>query len=139
MWLFKSKKQATPVQISPVPMPEKEEIELIPEELPPLEGSMPVSTIQVPSKGPVFPEIPEEREMKVEIIKDKFIKTAVFNDTTAGINSIQTDFANMDFEIARVVQLKSERDGKIDALQDTLEEIGKKLMHIEQTIFGGAQ
>jgi hypothetical protein len=141
MWTFR-KKEAQDMNMQ-VPKPKNsDEIELIPEELPELETKQ--NSFVEPAEGALFPEIPEERVLKTSkplAIKkgpiEKFIKTETHNNIFSQISEIMTDFDNMDFEISRVIDIKDQRNTKIDNLQDSLEDVSKKLMSIDNTLFGG--
>ncbi len=69
--------------------------------------------------------------------QDKFISTETHNAVLASINSIGSAFGNMDDEIGQTMTLQRTRNERIDNLQSTLEDASKKLMIIDQTLFGG--
>lgn len=161
MWPFKKKKLVLPeLPSQAIPIPKKEEeIELlaedVPAELPALKAMpKPISKAPIPKTAPPtlppmkpLPNLPvQEKEIAVEkpvsmpievIEKHGFIDMEKYKEIMMEINSTAIDFDNIEFEVGRVIELKDERNEKIDDLQDNLEEIGKKLMDIENTLFGG--
>ena len=142
MWLFKKKKN---LELSSNPEEEitllPEEGSFVPEELPELEISGKEELVKMPVKE--MPSIAMPKLQKpamrttTEEIMDRFMKMDRFKGMVSEINNINVDFSSIEGGIARVVELKTQRNDKIDNLQNTLEDIGKKLMLIESTLFGG--
>jgi len=145
MWPF-SKQKPKVLGLPPLPGSKKEEeITLlpeegfIPEELPQLEPKPGEKVEGEKYEGPVFPTVPEEEPEKVvkaEIVQ-KFVRTDRYKNVISEINNMNADFDTINFEVAKIVELKNERNGKIDSLQNTLEETSKKLMYVENILFGG--
>ena len=148
------KKEATVASTSSKAMFD-DEIDLIPEripdELPPLEMtlkaiSMPMKNMTSLSKEmPLFPEIPQEQMevvSKQQVIRriestNKFIEQQQFKSIISGLTQVTYDFDNVDIEIEKAMELKEMKYEKMDGLQSTLEEVSKKLMQIDATLFGG--
>ena len=102
--------------------------------------------MELPTEGPTFPEIPEElhEEPKQEMpiiekipSEDKFLRADNFKHIASEISSINIDFDNINLEISKTSEIREARNTKTDSLQNTLEEVGKKLMYVEKTLFGG--
>jgi hypothetical protein len=150
MWLFK-KKEASKIELPPLPglQPQKsDEIELlpeeemVPEELPPLEVKMQMPSQESrPQPIQITMPVAEQRAVRAqkptrELIQ-RFLKTDDFQSVVLELNGISNDFDTMDYEIERIVELKTIRNQKIDGLQSTLEDVSKKLIFVENTLFGG--
>lgn len=152
MWPFKSKKIET-LQLPPLPSKFDNDVsslpelpEEIPEEIPPLEelnANKALVQQTSPDVGAEFPEIPAmpENVVKKERFaipsKDKFIMMDRYKELLTQLVSTNEEFHSIDSEFSRVIKLKEEKDSKIDALQNSLEETGKKMMFMENTLFGG--
>ncbi|MBN2421331.1 hypothetical protein JXB27_03575 [Candidatus Woesearchaeota archaeon] len=146
MWPFK-KKDAGELNLPPLNPPKPrsgmgindEELinKEIPSELPPLEEP----AIKVPEKETEVTEVPVETEPVSPTLRQRgnnvFIKTETHKEILTGLVDISADFENIDDEIDSVIETKTERYEKIDALQNNLEEVSKKFMLIDQTLFGG--
>jgi len=149
MWPF-SKKKVQGIDLPPLTSPKaklSDEIELIPEELPVIPEELPSleeKSVSVPEKeyeGPVFPSIPEEKQAAAKEIEiaEKFISSGTHNTIIGSMNDVLSDFDNLDYELSRVIELKTTRYEKIDGLQTALEEIGKKMISVDNILFGGQQ
>ena len=152
MWLFSKKKQEgilPPLPVPKAPAVNADEIELIPEDLPEIPSEVPSldfkkQTIAIPQKEMTEPSmmtvIPATRVVAMRAVKEtasKFIKTETHQNVVLGINEINNDFDLMNIEVERVIELKGSRDQKIDSMQTTLEEVGKKMLEMDQIMFGG--
>lgn len=146
MWPFK-KKTVKALNLPPLPPLEREPEEItllpeegqIPEELPALElPGMKSEPSEIVTEEPIVTaQMPKLAKRLVEQPEDKFIKIEEFKTLLQKINEITMDFDDIDDGIEKVIELKDERGNRIDNIQDTLEEIGKKLIFIEDTVFGG--
>lgn len=142
MWSFKKKRnlelaQNPEEEITLLP----EEGAFVPEELPELEISAKEEAITMPIKElPSVRIIKTERPSKImakEEEIDRFMKMDRFKGVVSKINDMNIDFSSMEGEINRAVELKEQRNEKINNLQNTLEDVSKKLMLIDNTLFGG--
>ena len=149
------KKKGTPVASTASKPMFDDEIDLIPEsipdELPPLEIKSKVITMpmkdmtSVSKEMPLFPEIPQQQMevvSKQQIVRrieprNKFIEQQQFKSIMSGLHQVVMDFDNVDIEIEKSIELKDMKYEKMDGLQSTLEEVSKKLMQIDATLFGG--
>lgn len=149
MWPFK-KKDISSLDLPPLNPPRpssftaNKETELIrgevPSEIPPLD----LPAIKVPEKEVTeedISETPVEMEPVQPALKPRgnnvFIKTETHKEILTGLTDISADFDSMNEEIENVIETKTERYEKIDALQSNLEEVSKKFIMIDQTLFGG--
>ncbi len=108
----------------------------IPDELPTLQESAPIQSIQIP----ISIDMPKREEpvKRPQIMPaEKFLKMDKYKGILLGINDVNSEFDNIDSEISKVIDLKDSRNTKIDSIQDNLEDVGKKLMFIENSLFGG--
>jgi hypothetical protein len=145
MWPFKKKGVET-LDLPPLPRKGDEEITLlpengvVPEELPLLQKP---SRIEMPQKEiPVTETIssmpkPATRKVSKAVISEKFMRMDDYKKVLGEINEIDSGFDNIESEVSRIVEVKDSRHEKIDMLQGTLEDVSKKLIIIENTLFGG--
>ena len=68
---------------------------------------------------------------------EKFIIMDKYKEILTQLVSTNDELNNVDSEFSKVMKLKEEKDSRIDALQSSLEETGKKIMLMENTLFGG--
>jgi hypothetical protein len=143
MWPF-SKKESRSLDLPPLNAPKpnfKGEIEIIPDELLEIPNELPQlqekTMMTFPEKEIEQPMVHVERPKKTIETKDVFIKTETHKSIISGINEVVFDFDRINNEIERITDIKTSRYEKIDGLQSTLEEVGKKLMTIDQSLFGG--
>ncbi len=149
MWPFKSKKIET-LQLPPLPskiddgdislLPEE-----IPEEIPPIEE---LKTNQTPvwEANPDVEEFPEIPSQPVNAVKkgrivvpkvEKFITMGRYREILTQLVSTNEELNDVESEFSKVMKLKEEKDSRIDALQNSLEETSKKMMSMENMLFGG--
>ena len=149
MWPFK-KKRMDVLELPPLPKKELENIsflpEYIPEDLPPLELkneperpkneiSMPENEISAEEQSPEVIQVPVKREKSS--VPRKFLKMDKYHFILSEITGLNNNFDSISFEISKVCELKEKRDSRIDELQISLEDVSKKLMFIDNTLFGG--
>src|SRR3989338_11629394 len=149
MWPFKTKKIET-LQLPPLPGKfDNEDISLlpeeIPEEIPPLEELKNEQQASPDIEGEPMPET-EMPFQQVNIAKkqrfvmpssEKFITMDRYKEILTQLVSTNEELSSVDSEFSRVMKLKEEKDSEIDALQNSLEETSKKMMLMENTLFGG--
>ncbi len=143
MWPFR-KKEVKGIELPLFTASKSKEIiellpeEFIPEELPPLDVKMVPAKPEAAYKGPVFPTLPAHRPMvKERGVTQPFISTELYKDILSQINNTSVDFDKIDFEIGRAIEFNETRSEKTDGLQRSLEEISKKLLYVDATLFGG--
>ncbi len=150
MWPFKSKKIET-LQLPPLPpMSDSEDISLmpeeVPEELPPLEelntNHTPREVSNPDSEEGVMPDmnIPPQSITRGKFISpksEKFIMMDKYKELLGKLVSTNEELNNVDSEFSKIMKLKEEKDSKITTLQNSLEETSKKIMLMENTLFGG--
>lgn len=146
MWPFKKKKFEA-LDLPPLPKQEDKEImptmteeeplmqfpevpsEDIPDEIPPLE-------LNEEQEGVSEPVIETAKQEKY-VIKHKFMKISKYQEIMGEIMNLNNNFSNIDYGISRVFELKGSRDSRIDSLQISLEDVSKKLILVDDTLFGG--
>lgn len=147
MQLFKKKKLVLPELPAKSGVKKEEETEILsdavfPDELPELEiksktFESPETELDEVSLDAKPISMPKMREIGKEKLERGFVSTEKYKEILSEINAIKIDFDNVDFWIARAAELNSQRNEKTDAMQNDLEEISKRLMFIEDALFGG--
>ncbi len=157
VWPFNKKKQvATDLPPFLDSNAKEQEIELIPEELPPLEikgqvmeESKPMmSGREIMQTETMIPTAASEEIITTPITRSrptmikhepmqKFIKMDTHSRILSNISSITADLNGINTELNHADNVKTSRYEKIDDLQSSLEDISKKLMQIDNSLFGG--
>lgn len=147
MWPFKKKTPKIP-ELPPLPITNIEQkAEEIPEELPPLElksekiQPAEEETSMYESPEPLEKTIQQKPEFSKQGIRfasgEKFMSSDAFQNIASNINSMTMDFNEIDIEIGKILGIDNAKGEKMESLQGTLEETGKKLMFIDNSLFGG--
>jgi hypothetical protein len=81
-------------------------------------------------------EVPEAEEKKVEIAKkESFVSMSNYGEVLSNINVIRGVLTGTTDSINKALQIKNIRDSEFESWQGSLQDIGKRLMQIDKSLF----
>ena len=132
MWPFK-KKQAEPLELPFLEMsnePAKDVVLYSDDKSEARENIIPLPEKTVVENEPVQATISQKKG-------DVFIKTETHKAIIETINDVSYDLENVNKDVTRISSIKENRYERINDLQSSFDDISKKLMIVDQTLFGG--
>ncbi len=149
MWPFKKKTPKSSLALPPLPELKKEaetklSFEDVPEELPELEVKPKTGKAVIKSPDEEFivseethADAKKSKEIPIHSEKGKYISAERYKNLLGEMNNTNIDLGNIDFGLSRAFEIKNHKDSMTEKLQGNLEEVGEKLMGMEETLFGG--
>ena len=125
-----------------VKFPEKpHEAEFVPDKIPPLENLPPPPKVRVKEEESVELNMPTDNTYKKQKMKLKdyiFVKVDAFKSIIDNIEEIKIKFKEEDEVFTKVLDCKNSQDHKFEVFRELLEDIQRKLIFIDKTVYENA-